>query len=260
MANKGLFAILDAGNISFIDKTTKKPYVHIDYANSFEVATTTDLVYAKAKGVNRVAFSKGSTGTSKIETELASTKLFSLLTGSEVTTGAGTILKREVFLVASSRDFTLSKTPTTVLGVGTVMADGVTEIESFTVESGTTASAGKAIVSTNTIKMFSTDLVAGDTLVVYYLEAETSVDKFIVVAKPQSSYYEVYADVSVKYDSDGSEDFVQLHIFKAKPKENLTLTFSTDNPSKFTIEMDVLPDSAYKYNGADGMYEWSQIS
>ena len=44
--------------------------------------------------------------------------------------------------------------------------------------------------------------------------------------------YEIYADVAIKYDADGSEDFVQLHIFKAKPKEDLVLTFNSDSPSR----------------------------
>ena len=212
--------------------------------------------------MNRVGFSKGTTGTTKMESELASSKLFSLLSGSTISTSAGTILKRETFLVSTARTFTLAETPTSVIGVGTVLADGITESKSFTIETGTVAAAGKAIINGTSVIMNTgdADVKSGDTLVVFYLYSEASVDKFTVTAKPHSTYYEIYADVAIKYDADGSEDFVQIHIFKAKAKEDLVLTFSSDNPSKYSVETDMFGDSAYQVDGVDGMYEWSQIN
>ena len=258
----GIFAIKDAGSIVFQNKVTKSPYLYVDYANSFSLSSSTETVYARAKGANRVAFSQASETTMTMSCELASMKLFSLITGSEVTTGEGTFLKRKVYEVSTAREFTLPETPDLVIGVGTLLEDNVSEDKSFEIiTTGTDAVQGKALISGAVVKMYSSDLVAGDRLVVYYLQTlADGVQKFRVSAKPKAQYFEVYADISVKFDSDGSEDFVQLHIFKVKPQENLELTFDAENPSAFELSFDVLPDNLYPDSkGEASTFEWLQI-
>ena len=78
----------EVADLIFLEYISQKPYMNLDFAN----VTTTNLEASRefatgGQGApNRVAFDYGRKGTLKIDTQIATMKLFSMLSGADLAT------------------------------------------------------------------------------------------------------------------------------------------------------------------------------
>ena len=64
------FALKDACNVLITSRSTNKPFLYADYLNSCSLSVSSEPVYARAKGVNKITFDGAKTGTFTMETEI----------------------------------------------------------------------------------------------------------------------------------------------------------------------------------------------
>lgn len=85
MANKNM-ANREVCDLIFVDYSTKKPFLNLDFANVTTTELTGENTYAYGgKGhPKRVSFSGEKGGTLTIETQIQTVKLWQLVTGGEV--------------------------------------------------------------------------------------------------------------------------------------------------------------------------------
>ena len=50
------YAIKDACDVFLLNRSNRKPVLYSDYANSTNLAFTSERTFARAKGVNKIAF------------------------------------------------------------------------------------------------------------------------------------------------------------------------------------------------------------
>ena len=76
----------EVADLIFLDFISKKPYLNLDYANVTTTGLEAEREFATGgQGApNRIAFDGKRKGTLKIETQIATMKLFSLVSGSEI--------------------------------------------------------------------------------------------------------------------------------------------------------------------------------
>lgn len=105
------YGMKDAANLTLVDRVTKKPILHIDYANATSTEWTSERVYAKKKNVNAIAFDSGKQGVLTLEDEIFDLKLLSVIMGSELEEGDSDIFKKERLLVSANKQLKLSHVP-----------------------------------------------------------------------------------------------------------------------------------------------------
>lgn len=76
----------DVADLIFLDYKSKKPWLNLDFANvtTTGLEATRDFATGGQGAPNRVAFDSNRTGTLEIQTQIATMKLFSLISGTEI--------------------------------------------------------------------------------------------------------------------------------------------------------------------------------
>lgn len=217
-------------DLIFVDYSTKKPFLNMDYANVSTTELTGESVFAYGgKGhPKRVQFSGERGGTISIETQMQSVKLWQLITGGDVTKSAKYVVRKEL---ATEDGTVINLTDTPVAGTVVVYADGDdcgTELECTVAE--------KAITLT-------TALTAGDKVIVYYMkEVTTGVERINIKATSFPKNFIVYGDTIMKTEDDEILPY-RLIAYKVAPQSNMTLSFSNNgDPGSITITCDLMAD------------------
>ncbi|MCD3194790.1 hypothetical protein G8S49_06150 [Clostridium botulinum C] len=237
-----LFAIKDACNVFLKQKTKKgaETVLYSEYANTSELGFSSDRVYAKAKGVNKIAFDHNKKGHFKLEMEVFSLDWLPILLGGAFVEGDKEVMKREV-LTVKDNSVTMTGTPAKgTLEVFLLNADGFTHKKK--IDATTLASQGKYSISDKTLKFSSEDVSDGDKIGVYYLENKSkNVKSFTINAKKYPVNYEIFADTMLR-NTEGLEEFIQLHIHNCKPKSNMTVNLDASNVAKINADFDLFAD------------------
>lgn len=235
-----IYGIKDSANFTLKYKSGAnkgKVLLYSDYATVATNDWTSEQVYAKSKSVNAIRWDFGRASTLKVDMEIFDLKWIAMLAGSEFVSGDKNILKREVLTLGTDTKATLAETPVTgSLTVYKLESDGITNGDELTAgDNGTYTINDKEITVTNG--------TAGDKIVAYYLEKKTSVKTLTINADKYPENFEVYADTLIR-DTNGDDEFVQIHYLNVKPKSQFTLTLDASNITTISAEFDVLKDTA----------------
>lgn len=217
-------------DLIFLDYSTKKPFLNMDYANVSTTELTGESVFAYGgKGhPKRVQFSGEKGGTLTIETQMQSVKLWQLITGGDRSKSAKYVVRKELVSEDGTK-VTLTDTP--VAGTVVVYAAGDdcgTELE-FT-------AADKEIT-------FTSSLTAGDSVIVYYMkEVTTGVERISIKSTSFPKNFIVYGD-TVMNTEDNEVLPYRLIAYKCAPQSNLSLSFSNNgDPGTITVTCDLMAD------------------
>ncbi len=129
-----LYGIKDAANLTIRSNKTDKVVLYTDYCNDTSIDFTAEQVYAMKKGVKAIGWDKNREGTFRTSMQVFDLAWVAMLMGSEMTTGAAEINKREVLTVASAAA-TLTDTPKAAsLSIFKLDTDGITQLTEQTAE------------------------------------------------------------------------------------------------------------------------------
>lgn len=217
----------EVANLVFIEYTSQKPYMYLDYAN----VTTTNLETQREFAIggqgapNRIAFDYARKGTLKIDTQIATMKLFSMLAGADIETTFKHVKRYE--LVAAEGKISIPNEDTIVSGTVNVFA--------------AEDDCGKALEVT----------VTGNEIT---LPAGTETGNFIVYAivnvangaktvkfnsKSFPKAFTIYGDTPWKTEDD---EITEMHLayYKAVPQSTFELAFNNSGIISMSITCDLL--------------------
>lgn len=216
----------EVANLIFVDFKTKKPFLNVDYAN----VTTTDMTgestfaYGGWGHPKRITFYGERGGTIAFETQITPFKLYSLMTGADVETGAN-FMKREVVTAAENK-LTIADATVTEVSVFKLEDDCGTEIEAA-------ASAG-AITGDG--------ITNGEKYVVYYVQALAEAKKLSITSTTFPSYFTAYAETKNKTEA-GEDALYRMVAYKCAPQTDFSIEFSnTGDPASITVTCDLMVD------------------
>jgi len=230
MANPNM-ANREVCDLIFVDYSTKKPFLNLDFANVSTTELTGESVFAYGgKGhPKRVQFAGERGGTLTIETQIQTVKLWQLITGGEISKSAKFVTRTETVVDNAGTEITLEDTPV----VGSVVV--YTAEDDCGTELACTV-AGKVITLT-------TAITGGDKVIVYYMKEVTDkVQKINIKSTSFPKNFTVYGDTIMKTEGD---EVLPMRLVAAKcaPQSNMSLSFSnTGDPGTITITCDLMAD------------------
>lgn len=217
-------------DLIFVDYTTKKPFLNLDFANVSTTELTGESVFAYGgKGhPKRVSFSGERGGTLTIETQIQTVKLWQLITGGEISKTAKFVKRVEAVVAGGSVE--LKDAP--VAGSVVVYA----ESDDCGTELACTV-ADKAVSLTE-------DLDDGAKVIVYYMvEMTKGVQRINIKSTSFPKNFVVYGDTVMKTEDDEVLPY-RLVCYKCAPQSTMNLAFSnTGDPGTVTITCDLMADS-----------------
>ena len=218
-------------DLIFVDYSTKKPFLNLDFAN----VTTTELTGESAfayggKGhPKRVQFAGEKGGTITIETQIQTVKLWQLITGGEISKSAQFVTRTETTVDDAGTGITLVDAP--IAGSAVVYAaddDCGTELACTTT--------GKTITLNNA-------LTGGEKVIVYYMkEMKEGVQRINVKSTSFPKNFIVYGDTIMKTENDEVLPF-KMTAYKCAPQSNMSLSFTNNGDvGAVTITADLMAD------------------
>lgn len=219
-------------DLIFVDYSTKKPFLNLDFANVSTTELTGESVFAYGgKGhPKRVQFAGERGGTMTIETQIQTVKLWQMITGGEISKSAKFVTRVEAAVDEAGTAITLNDTPVT--GSVVVYADG--------------DDCGKELACTVADKVItlSTALTGGDKVIVYYMkEVSEGVQRINIKSTSFPKNFTVYGDTVMKTEDDEVLPY-KLTAYKVAPQSNMSLSFSNSgDPGTITITCDLMADS-----------------
>lgn len=229
------FALKDACNVLITSRATNKPFLYADYLNSCSLSVSSEPVYARAKGINKITFDGAKTGTFTMETEIFEIKYLALILGGKVSKESGKFAKRHVGKVDSQGKIILPEKPITgsisTFVLGRDNKEHVKEISVVPTVDGQNALTytGAGAPQQN------------ETIAIYYLTEVPSATKIKVTDEVNSDAFKIEGVTAIRNEFNEDELF-QLRIFNAKPQTNAELTLSAENVSSFSATFDLMVD------------------
>lgn len=218
-------------DLIFVDYSTKKPFLNLDFANVTTTELTGESVFAYGgKGhPKRVSFSGERGGTITIETQIQTVKLWQLITGGEVSKTAKFITKVETTVDDAGTAITLTDTPI----AGSVVVYKADD------------DCGTELACTVVDKMITltTALAGGDKVIVYYMKEVTDkVQRINIKSTSFPKNFIVYGDTIMKTEDDEVLP-LKMTAYKCAPQSNMSLSFSNNgDPGSLSITADLLCD------------------
>ena len=228
----------EVADLIFLEYTSQKPYMNLDFAN----VTTTGLEASREYAVggqgapNRVAFDYGRKGTLKIETQIATMKLFSMLSGADLETSFKYAKRYELAAV----DGKLTITDEIVAGTVNVFAE--------------TDDCGTALEVTVADKEITlpTDNNEGNFIVYAIVNVASGAKSVKFNSKTFPKAFTIYGITPWKTEDD---EIAEMHLayYKAVPQSTFELAFSNSGIINISITCDLLADKN------DNIYDMSLI-
>ena len=219
-------------DLIFVDYSTKKPFMNLDFANVTTTELTGESVFAYGgKGhPKRMQFAGERGGTMTIETQIQTARLWQLITGGEASKSAKFVTRVEAAVDEAGTAITLADAP--VAGSVAVYAEG--------------DDCGQELACTVADKVvtLATAVTGGSGVIVYYMKEVTDkVERINIKSTSIPKNFIVYGDTVMKTEDDEVLPY-KLTAYKVAPQGNLSLSFSnTGDPGSVTITCDLLCDS-----------------
>ena len=232
-----IYGIKDSANLIIKYKSGAKKgdiFAYADYATVSTNEWTSEQVYARSKSVNAIRWDYNRKSTLKVDMEIFDLRWIAMLAGTDISAETKDILKREVLTLDSSKKATITGTPKEgSMSVFKLESDNITNGTELVVNTDYT-------ISTNEITVTSEE--AGEKIVVYYMQSQTSAKSFTIESDKFPENFEVYADTMIR-NTAGDDEFVQIHYLNVKPQSNFTITMDANNITTLSVTFDVLKDS-----------------
>ena len=232
-----IYGIKDSANLIIKYKSGAKKgdiFAYADYATVSTNEWTSEQVYARSKSVNAIRWDYNRKSTLKVDMEIFDLRWIAMLAGTDINAETKDILKREILTLDSSKKATITGTPKEgSMSVFELESDNITNGTELVVTTDYT-------ISTNEITV--TNGEAGEKIVVYYMQSQTSAKSFTIESDKFPENFEVYADTMIR-NTAGDDEFVQIHYLNVKPQSNFTITMDANNITTLSITFDVLKDS-----------------
>lgn len=207
-----------------------KPYLFFDTANVTTINFSGDDTYAKAKGANRIAFSNPAEGSMTIEAQVMPFKFYAMMSDGTIDTQAAIARKKTIKCTTGGE---LDLPTGVVAGTVYVFAKddfGGTEIEGSFSGNKFTATTDSEIV------------VESEYEVGYVVLKTTGVQKISFNNSKAPQDYHVTMNTLEKSEDGVLTPYI-LTAYKAKPKKNVELSFSSEgDPVTVTMEFSLLED------------------
>lgn len=230
------YALKDACNTFIYERTTGKPFLYADYLNSASLSIEGDTVFAKAKGMNKIAFEGSKSATFTMETEIFEFKYLALLLGGRMTKGTSDISKRHVATIGADLSVTLpGKALANSICAFKVDKDGKTH------KSEISQTPTISVSGSDTKLVWTTGVAEGDLIAVYYLVRMNNATKINISDRINNESFKIVGITSIK-DEFSVESLFQFELHNAKTQVNCELTLSAENVSSFSAKFDVLLD------------------
>lgn len=228
------YAIKDACDVFLLERSTRKPRLFSDYANSTNLAFTSDRTFARAKGVNKIAFDSNRQGTFNIEFEVFDLAWISVLLGATDAKETVGLIQREVLTLGATKNVTLANEPKVgSLAIFTLDRDNRTHVKEQEVTTDYSITAKEITFTT---------LTEGTKVVAYYmLDTETPVRTFRISADKFAENFIIIGKTEVKNEF-GELEYMNLEITNCTPQSNMEITFSTDGVTTVSAQFDLLAD------------------
>lgn len=218
-------------DLIFVDYSTKKPFLNLDFANVTTTELTGESVFAYGgKGhPKRVSFSGERGGTMTIETQVQTVKLWQLITGGEVSKSAKFVTRVEAVADEAGTSVTLSDVPV----AGSVV------VYAYDDDCGTEL----ACTVADKVITLTTAVTGGAKVIVYYMkEVKDGVQRINIKSTSFPKNFIVYGDTIMKSDDDEILP-LKMTAYKCSPQANMSLSFSNNgDPSTLSITADLLAD------------------
>lgn len=218
-------------NVLFCDYKTKKPFLNVDYANVTTSEMTGESVYAYGGWGHpkRVTFFGERGGTISFETQITPFKLYSLMTGGEIESGASWV-KRTVVTATEAGKLTISDSGATGISVFAYEDDCGTEI------SGS--------LSTGTFTAGTDSEIKKDSrYVAYYTVELASAHKISIKSTTFPNYFTAYMETKDKTEA-GDDVWFRMIAYKCAPQTDFSLEMSNSgDPASVTVTCDLMVDS-----------------
>ena len=218
-------------DLIFVDYSTKKPFMNLDFANVTTTELTGESVFAYGgKGhPKRMQFAGERGGTMTIETQIQTARLWQLITGGEASKSAKFVTRVEAAVAENGTSITLADAP--VAGSVAVYAEG--------------DDCGEELACTVADKVvtLATAVTGGSGVIVYYMKEVTDkVERINIKSTSFPKNFVVYGDTVMKTEDDEILPY-KLTAYKAAPQGNMSLSFSNSgDPGSITITCDLLAD------------------
>lgn len=230
------FALKDACDVLITSRTTNKPFLYADYLNSCSLSISSEPVFARAKGMNKITFDGAKTGTFTMETEIFEIKYLALILGGKVSTEAGKFAKRFTGAVDAQGKIVLPDKPVTgSITTFTLGRDNKEHVKEITLVPTIDS-------ATNTLTYMGTGApTQNEKIAIYYLTDVPNATKIKVTDEVNSDAFKIEGITAIRNEFNEDELF-QLRIFNAKPQTNAELTLSAENVSSFSATFDLMVD------------------
>lgn len=243
------YAIKDACDVYLLDRSTKKPVLFSDYANSTNLTFTSERTFARARGVNKIAFDHSREGTFTVDFEVFDLAWISILLGATDEKETRDFIKREVLTVGEDNTVMLSNEPKDgSLAIFILDRDKRTHLKEQVLDEvsleGTPEENGYIIdeVDPKKLTFNSTSCPEGTNIVAYYmLDYENPVRTFRIKSDKFSSNFIILGKTEVKNEF-GELEFMDLKIPNCSPKSDMEITLTTDNVTTVSAEFDLMAD------------------
>lgn len=221
-------------DLIFVDYSTKKPFLNLDFANVSTTELTGESVFAYGgKGhPKRIQFAGERSGTLTIETQIQTVKLWQMITGGELSSNAKFLAREEFDVAAAETSATVTLKAAPINDSICVYAgddDCGTEL-TFT-----------AAAQANEITV--TKKAGTDKVIVYYMkELAKDVQRINIKSTSFPKNFIVYGDTIMKTENDEVLPY-KLTAYKVAPQSTMSLGFTNNgDPSSITITCDLLAD------------------
>lgn len=218
-------------NVLIVDYATDEPYMYYEAANTTGLNISSDNVFARAHGTNKITFQEPLSGEVSITAQVVPHKLYALYSDGVIDT------KADYFVRQTVKCTTDGEIPLSVTG-GTVVSGSV-----FVYAAGDFG--GTKIVGTYATNKFTAttaaDIAANSTYEVgFMVSRSTGVQTVVLNNKRLPKDVKIYMDTFDKAE-DGTFIPYRICIKKAAIKRNMDLSFSSDgDPQEVTLTFDAL--------------------
>lgn len=252
----GLYGLKHSGNVSFINNRTGNEDLYIDYCNTFTISTTADKVTARGQGADMVSWDLAKVVEGTMECEVTSLEVQAVLNGTALANANRTFYNREVFtLTQANQAVDLREVPAngTQVRYYKVDKDKRTKEVGATVTQVPVANLTDTGTPTQKRKLTTAGTQPGDIIVVNYQTTKQALSFAVSSINENSDSYTMVVHSKAKTHADSVYVPVQIVFKNVNLRANGDLTFDAENPSPFSLTIDILKD-------VDGnIAEWSLI-
>lgn len=220
-------------DVLILEKKTKKLFLDFKTANTTTTNISSDSVYARAKGSNRIAFPNSPEGTLTIEAQVYPFKVFALFSDGEVE-NQGIYAETQTIKATEAGKLTITVPTKGTIQTGTVF---VYPVDSTGDESDVIAGTFASGVFTATTE---SDIALDKEYVVSYVLNRTGVKKIAINSKKLPKDYFITM-TTVDKDEDGVYTPFKQTFYKASPQRNFEIALSSDgDPMQLSLVFNLL--------------------